>query len=233
MADKKFNPLSFGYTEAQWKALTPRERTNIGKKAYRLRNSERLRLKAAKYNAENRERVNAARRQYHKDHAEAERARDKAYRAAGRRNKPKTDEQKAKSAAHNRRYYHADIETARAKNREKYHRYAEKILAQQKVRLHKKKSVAVMRLKPDEIWHRLERAINRALPQHIRDDVIGTMALAVLEGRLLVEKIESAARAFVTAYNRDNRVYEDLSLDAPIPGMDGMTYMDRLAAEEA
>ncbi|AYD02049.1 hypothetical protein [Neorhizobium sp. NCHU2750] len=58
------------------------------------------------------------------------------------------------------------------------------------------------------------------------------MSLAVMEGTLFVENIDKEAAQFLRAYNREFDQFKTISLEALVPGADGMTYMDRLADPE-
>lgn len=225
----KFNPLSFGYTVVQWKALDAHERMLICKRAYRLRNSEKIIKAKAKHRAENKEKIAAADAAYREKNRATINAKA---RAVSHLRAPKTPEQRERKRETDRKAYYADLAKARARRRAWYHDNIDKARARKLAWHHKNKSVQQVRLSPDEIWMRIDKAVNRGLPRHVRDDVIGMMALAVLEGKLMVDKIESGARSFVTAYNRDNRVFDDLSLDAPIGGGDGsFTLLDVLTGK--
>lgn len=114
-----------------------------------------------------------------------------------------------------------------ANDRKSYYRHH----AKQIERFHKRndiiRSKQTVRVNPDKVYLLLQRAVSRSLPQHIRDDLISTMCLAVLEGKLLVENIDKEARKYVTDYNRVNDTYKNVSLDAPING-DGFTRGQQL-----
>lgn len=70
----------------------------------------------------------------------------------------------------------------------------------------------------------------RHLPRDHRDDVIGEMALAVYEGRLLEADIPRRVREFVNAgYRREHDRFGPLSLDMPIFEDGTTTLGDRIA----
>lgn len=71
-------------------------------------------------------------------------------------------------------------------------------------------------------------AVPAHYPQHVRDDVIGEIVLAVLEGFIDENEIAARAKDFVSSYWRQRDLWQTLSLDAPIPGHDKGTYIDRL-----
>ncbi|MGB3644598.1 MAG: hypothetical protein WBA15_08975 [Mesorhizobium sp.] len=99
----------------------------------------------------------------------------------------------------------------RAERLEYHHKRRATARSKQKINIH-----------PDKVYLLIYRAANRSLPAHIRDDVISEMCLAVLEGKLLIEEIDKAARKYVTDYNRSNDVYKTVSFDKPF-GSDGYT----------
>jgi hypothetical protein len=82
----------------------------------------------------------------------------------------------------------------------------------------------------NNIYAAASHATPMHLPRWIRDDVIAEIVLAVLEGKIALEQIAKRVREFITAHHRAYETYVTRSLDAPIPGTDGLTYLDRLAA---
>ena len=54
----------------------------------------------------------------------------------------------------------------------------------------------------------------------MRDDVINSMLLAVLEGELLLENIGARMKEYLGRYNREYDTFKTLSLDAPMGGTD-------------
>lgn len=75
-------------------------------------------------------------------------------------------------------------------------------------------------------------AVPSSYPPYIRDDIISAIVLAVLEGEISEQAIKANAKRFEAAYWRERDLIGTLSLDAPIPGYDSMTYLDRLTAPE-
>lgn len=64
------------------------------------------------------------------------------------------------------------------------------------------------------LYERASRAVPSTLPRDMRDDVIGEMVLAVLEGRLLPADVERRAAEFVRAsFRADHNKWGDVSLD--------------------
>jgi hypothetical protein len=114
-----------------------------------------------------------------------------------------------------------------------YWRHHEKMLEYNRARWRKRKSISDIRHDPDKVYRCVARAIPAKLPKFARDDIAGMICLAVLEGKLLVKNIEKEVASFLRSYNREYDTFKTVSLDAPIPGADGMTYMDRLSGAEA
>ncbi len=118
----------------------------------------------------------------------------------------------------------ATIRAWRGRNRERIR----KVKAAWRAR---KAAQTEIKLSPEKVYLLLHRAVPRALPRHVRDDVIAELCLSILEGKLALKHLEDGVRKHLTAYNREYDTFKTLSLDAKIPGMDGMTYLDRLSAE--
>jgi hypothetical protein len=86
-------------------------------------------------------------------------------------------------------------------------------------------------LHSNDLYAVVSSCVSRSLPRHIRDDVISSMVLDVLEGKLYRKDLgPKAARRYVTAYNREFETYATRSLDADLG--DGFTLLDTLIAEE-
>jgi hypothetical protein len=132
-----------------------------------------------------------------------------------------------------RALYWADPEKHRRKARDSYRRHHEKRLASFRAYYAKKKSISNVRHNPDEVYRRVVAAIPKTLPRFARDDIASELCLAVLEGKLLVDNIEKEVAGFMRSYNREYDTFKTVSLDAPVPGRDGETYMDRLPADGA
>lgn len=85
----------------------------------------------------------------------------------------------------------------------------------------------------NDLFSAAERAVPKSLPRWIRDDVVSDIVLAILEGALSIEQVAARAKGFIAAHYRSFASLDTLSLDAPIPGTDGLTYLDRLSGQEA
>ncbi|UVK57598.1 hypothetical protein DBIPINDM_008210 (plasmid) [Mesorhizobium sp. AR02] len=79
----------------------------------------------------------------------------------------------------------------------------------------KAKSINAIRHNPEDVYRVVSRAVSSALPRFMRDDVINSMLLAVLEGKLLLEHVGARMKEYVTGYNREYDTFKTLSLDAP------------------
>lgn len=90
----------------------------------------------------------------------------------------------------------------------------------------KVKSAIVMN--PDAIYRDIMKAIPRGWQKSLRDDIAGMVCLDILEGKAQLGDMD---RLVKDAYKRLNKLmdtWSTLSLDAPIPGHDKGTYIDRL-----
>ncbi len=114
-------------------------------------------------------------------------------------------------------------------NRYQTNRHHDKMIEKHRRRWAKERSKRAITLSPDKVFEMINKAVSRALPKFVRDDVVGSMSLAVMEGALFVENIDKEAGKFLRAYNREFDQFKTVSLDAPVPGADGVTYLDRLA----
>jgi hypothetical protein len=82
------------------------------------------------------------------------------------------------------------------------------------------KSINTIRHDPDTVYRVVSRAVSSALPRFMRDDVISSMLLAVLEGELLLENVGTRIKDYLGRYNREYDGFKTLSLDAPMGGTD-------------
>ncbi|MEW9615639.1 hypothetical protein AB3G45_17640 [Shinella sp. S4-D37] len=130
-----------------------------------------------------------------------------------------------------REIYWADVETTRAKAREKYHRNLDKERARKHRSAMAKKAKREINRSPDQIFTLIDKAVPRALPGFARDEIVSSMCLAVLEGKLFIENIGQEARKYLAAYNREFDHFKTASLDTPVNGRDGTTFLDLLADE--
>lgn len=86
-------------------------------------------------------------------------------------------------------------------------------------------------LAANALYATVSAVIPRGMPRHVRDDVISSIVLAVLEGELSQDDIRANAKRYITAYYREYDQFRCVSLDALIPGTDNLRYADILAAE--
>jgi hypothetical protein len=69
------------------------------------------------------------------------------------------------------------------------------------------------------------------LPAQIRDDVIGAMALEIVEGKLRPTDIRRRVREYVAAQYRQFSKFGPISLDARLSEDSNATLLDRLSTE--
>jgi hypothetical protein len=188
--------------------------------------------------------LNSAQKNYYYNKLSQEkcRVRDRVKTRAAWANMPR--EKRARINARDRARRLENLEEERWKDREKYRKNAEKIRAQgraeyrrnhqkhqerERRRSAKQRSQKQITLSPDAVFQTIDKAVSKALPRFIRDDIIAAMCLAVLEGNLFVENIPKEAAMFLRAHNREYDTFKTISLDAPLAGYDGLTLLDRLA----
>ena len=82
-----------------------------------------------------------------------------------------------------------------------------------------------------DIFMLIRSAVPTSLPAQIRDDVIGAMALAVVEGKLRRADIQRRVREYVTAQFRQFSKFGAVSLDARLYDDGSATLLDRLSTE--
>lgn len=140
-------------------------------------------------------------------------------------------EEPEKIRERDRRRYQRANKVKRAIARASYYRNHEKQLQRHRARHARNASVATARRSPTEIYNLISKHVPVALPRHDRDDLIGAMCLAVLEGALLIRNIRSEAKAYLTAHNREYDHHKTLSLDETLHGGKG-AWIDNLTAED-
>ena len=82
-----------------------------------------------------------------------------------------------------------------------------------------------------DIFMLIRSAVPANLPVQIRDDVIGAMALQLVEGKLRPTDIRRRVREYVTAQYRQFSKFGPLSLDARLFEDGNATLLDRLSTE--
>jgi len=82
-----------------------------------------------------------------------------------------------------------------------------------------------------DIFLLIRSAVPTALPAQIRDDVIGAMALDVVEGKLRPTDIRRRVREYVTLQFRQFSKYGPASLDARLSEDGNATLLDRLSTD--
>lgn len=81
----------------------------------------------------------------------------------------------------------------------------------------------------DATYAAIQRHVARYYQPADRDDIISIVTVAVFEGAASLDDIPSAVRTARSSHYAERARW--LSLDAPIPGMEGLTYVDRLASD--
>jgi hypothetical protein len=84
-----------------------------------------------------------------------------------------------------------------------------------------------------DIFMLIRSAVPATLPAQIRDDVIGAMALEIVEGKLRPTDIRRRVREYVTLQFRQFSKYSRVSLDARLYDEGNVTLLDRLSTDAA
>ena len=209
-----------GVEPSLWLTMTKAEKQRAYSRAStarrgKTRTKEQIAKQNRSYLERNRDKINASRKLWRAENKEKVAARRKAYREknpeaaaeAQRRSKAK---RKAQIAAYQKEY--------RKRYKAKRQQIAGHIGELRKAELMK-----------NDIYAAASRAVPAYLPRWIRDDVISDIVLGTLEGAIAAESIQTKAKEFVRAHLRNFVDLKTVSLDATIPGADGLTYLDRLA----
>ncbi len=137
-----------------------------------------------------------------------------------------------------------DPEKTRARDRAKYARRRNRDLEKLREKEHRKRARrrerqrAILALKEannpkatllgNSLYAAADAAVSKTLLSHVRDDVVSSIVLAVLEKRLSRSQIKKKAADFVRAYFKENNNFRDVSLDSAIRGTDSLTIGDML-----
>jgi hypothetical protein len=82
-----------------------------------------------------------------------------------------------------------------------------------------------------DIFMLIRSAVPAYLPAQIRDDVIGAMALEIVEGKLRPTDIRRRVREYITSQYRQFSKFGHVSLDARLYDDGNATLLDRLSTE--
>ncbi|TAA54612.1 hypothetical protein [Shinella sp. JR1-6] len=196
-------PNKYGFLPSVWAAMAKEERRRHSKN-WGARNRYPTRTKAQKQRM----------RQLQKEFRERNRERLLPYWKARRDAAKLVEGAREKERAYQRDYYWKTIEKQRARNKRRYA---------------KERSIKKITLSPDEVFKLINKAVSRAIPKFVRDDVIAEMCLAVLEGKLFIENIGKEASKFLAAHNRAFDHFKTISVDTKIS--EGVTILDTLTQE--
>lgn len=169
---------------------------------------EKTREQKRKWRAKNRERVNELNRQWRKRNREAYRAHQREYVRQWRAENPE------RSRKH--------VADHHAKHRDERNR---------KLRVYRR-----LRLSPNreqygkDLFETITTAMPKGLPAHIRDDVVGTVALQVIDQKEDISKIKALVKAALSATWGQSDWFKHISIDAPLT--DDFTLLDTLTSEQ-
>ncbi len=200
----------YGYSPDEWARLDGKEKDRAYRRASYAKaaaaDPERCRRKKRLYYAKNRERIRARENEKRRNNVE-------------------------KYKAGERMRYYRNHESRLASWKAWYYRNQQQALQRAKSNQEKKTSLAQMKRSPEAIWQRINAAVPASLARQVRDELIGNMCLAVLEGELLVKNIKAEVAKFMANYNREYDGFKTLSLDETRPGTKD-AYVDRLTKED-
>jgi len=97
-----------------------------------------------------------------------------------------------------------------------------------RVRIHRGPSISA---NAEDIFALIRAAVPNTLPAQTRDEVIGAMALAVVEGKLRPAEVKRHVGEYITAQFRQFSKYGAVSLDARLYDDGSATLLDRLSTE--
>ncbi len=83
-----------------------------------------------------------------------------------------------------------------------------------------------------DLVSKVNKAVPRGLPEEIRADICQDIICAILMGEMKEEDLQGSMKDFIAQGKKmfANK-WDFMSLDAPIPGMEGKTYMDGLTGD--
>lgn len=159
-----------------------------------------------------------------------------------RRRKPATPEQIERARAARRKWREA--------NREKHNAASRRWWASSKDRInaYRRHQAALLRagrsagdaamealnaaLGQNPIYAAVAAVVPSRLPDHVRDDAIQSLILAVLEGEIALSDVAGHAKRHIGAAYGLMGKFGLKSLDATIPGTDGLRLIDTIPSEE-
>jgi hypothetical protein len=141
------------------------------------------------------------------------------------------DKHKAELAASKAAYYQNNREDRLAWYRQYYLNNREKEISRRKIYQLRIRSVNQIRNSPDDVMRIVTQAVSDRLPRHLRDDVISSVLLAVLEGKLLLDQVESRIQDYIRTENRMFNTFRSVSLDDVLPGTD-LRRIDMITADD-
>lgn len=83
----------------------------------------------------------------------------------------------------------------------------------------------------EEIYAAIDKVVPRSLSSDVRDDVIGDMLVAYYSGELAADDIKARAPEFLRRFNAMFGALKTVSLDAEVPGTDGLRRIDQMVDE--
>ncbi|GLS20144.1 hypothetical protein GCM10007874_31610 [Labrys miyagiensis] len=206
--------------------MATKKRSEITPEEFEARRTKRLARNAA-WRARNPERMKEYQRRWGQLNIERENVRRKLWKDANpdKVREAKTRWNRANKASH-KAWWDAHKEAINVERRKLYW------VIKNRAAANKAFGEGPAKLNQNAVYARVNAAVSRGLPDFVRDDVIAEILLAVLEGTLSVDRIKVEAKAFLRAHNLMFDQFGSVSLDAPVPGTDGLTYGDRLTYEE-
>jgi hypothetical protein len=197
------NPEKVREQKARYRAT---QRAKATRDKWRMENAERTRAQAKAWRDKNLEKVNSARRSHYASFPEIHRARF-------------------------RKHYYADHEKTLERQRRDYREHRERYRERDRKKAERRQSITTFNRSPEQVFKNISAIVPAGLSRHDRDDLIGALCLAVLEGKLLVGNIKPEVARYLAAHNREYDHFKTLSLDETLPGGKG-SWVDTLTEDD-
>lgn len=193
----------WGYTPEQWANLTPQKR-------WKIKNRDKTQLQQKR------------RRERWKESPELYReaiAADRAYKDGWKeRNKRLTD--KYRQTYRERKK--AEREAIKA---------AQEAARKALIPVRRKENRAAFDKDPAGLYASIRRAIPRSFPADVRDDIATDISIALLDGEIALDEIETSVSQFLSKHYQGRDWHQNISFDQPIAGTNDLRLGDRIAAD--
>lgn len=91
------------------------------------------------------------------------------------------------------------------------------------------KRAAKKQARTPDFYKLVNSAVPKGYPQDVRDDIVSSVMLAALEGRVKPKNIKQEVKHYITAHYRMFDQHKTISINAPIPGTEKLSMIDTIA----